>query len=128
MPVSSFGSLTKEPPLSTLDATLQAAKPGMNYADLLAFARADGSTHKDAPGLISKRFLLVDSTGKIAYDYFLSLLNTHDIRSPFIRKVMYFVWAYRDETYKAFHLRTHRRQGRQMASFPTPKQEQFRLL
>ncbi len=102
MPASSFGSLTKEPPLSTLDATILAAEPGMNYADLLAFARTDGSTHKDAPGLISKRFLLIDSAGIIAYDYFLSLLNTHDIRSPFIRKVMYFVWAYRDERIRRF--------------------------
>jgi len=95
-----YGSLTKEPPLATLDATIRAVTPGMSYDSLLAYARIN--THRDAPGLISKRFLRVGSNGTVAYDYFLSLAATHNLESPFIRKVMYFLWAYRDDRIRRF--------------------------
>lgn len=95
-----YGSLTKEPPLATLDATIRAITPGMSYEALLAYARE--ATHRDAPGLITKRFLRVERDGSIAYDYFLSLLSTNPLESPFIRKIMYFLWAYRDDRIRRF--------------------------
>lgn len=94
------GSLTKEPPLATHDATIRAIKPGMRYGDLLSYARAN--THRDAPGLISKRYLLVSQDGTITYDHFLSLTKIYPLESPFIRKIMYFLWAYRDERIRRF--------------------------
>jgi hypothetical protein len=97
------GSLTKEPPLAKQDATIKAVKPHMQYAELLAYARANSpSTHGDAPGLIAKRYLLLNSDNSIAYDHFLSLTKTHALDSIFIRKVMYFLWAYRDERIRDF--------------------------
>ncbi len=72
----------------------------MSYEELLATARAE--THRDAPGLLNKRFLLVGSNGTITYDYFLSLVATHRLESPFIRKIMYFLWAYRDDRIRRF--------------------------
>lgn len=95
-----FSSLTKEPPLARLDETIQAITPGMSYSSLLSYARSN--THKDAPGLVSKRFLLMNSDGTIAYDHFLSLAAAHGLGTPFIRKVMYFLWAYRDERIRRF--------------------------
>jgi hypothetical protein len=95
-----FGSLTKEPPLAALDATIRSITPGMSYNELLAYARK--YTHRDAPGLIGKRFLLVERNGAISYDHFLSLADAHGLESPLIRKIMYFVWAYRDERIRRF--------------------------
>src|SRR5581483_7027560 len=97
---SNLGSLTKEPPLAKLDDTIRAIRPGMRYADLLAFAATD--THPDAPGLIAKRFLLLDASDRIVYDRFLSLVNAEGIDSPRVRKVMYLVWALRDERVRRF--------------------------
>ncbi len=94
------GSLTKEPPLAKLEATIRAITPGMAYKDLLKYARI--RTHRDAPGLVRKRYLLVGRDGVISYDHFLSLTRTHRVGSAFIRKVMYFVWAYRDERIRRF--------------------------
>jgi hypothetical protein len=94
------GSLTKEPPLSKLDATIRAIKPRMQYAELLIRARK--STHRDAPGLARQRFLLINLDGSIAYDHFLSLVAAHGLNSPLVRKVMYFVWAYRDDRIRRF--------------------------
>lgn len=93
-------SLTKEPPQSKLDATIAAITPGMKYGSLLKFAKAN--THHAAPGLISKRFLLLNKDRTIAYDYFLSLVSAHGIDAPITRKVMYFLWAYRDERIRRF--------------------------
>jgi hypothetical protein len=95
-----YGSLTKEPPLSKLDLTIQSITPGMSYSDLLSFARAN--THKDAPGLIRNRFLLVNESNTITYDHFLSLAATYSLDSPLIRKIMYFLWAYRDDRIRRF--------------------------
>lgn len=95
-----LGSLTKEPPLATLDATIRAIRPGMTYNELLDYARTH--THRDAPGLIRKRFLLVEHDGTIAYDQFLSLAEIEGLESPLVRKVMYFVWAYRDPRIRRF--------------------------
>lgn len=95
-----WGSLTKEPPISTLDGTLSAIRPGMSYDQLLEYARK--FTHRDAPGLIRKRFILVDDDNTIVYDRLLQLVTEHEIVSPFIRKIMYFVWAYRDERLRRF--------------------------
>jgi hypothetical protein len=72
----------------------------MPYGTLLAYANRH--THKDAPGLIAKRFLLLASDNTITYDHFLSLAAVHPLGSPFIRKIMYFLWAYRDERIRRF--------------------------
>jgi hypothetical protein len=95
-----FGSLTKEPPLATLDDTIRAVTPGMSYSNLLS--HASRHTHKDAPGLIVQRYLLLASDNTITYDHFLSLAAVHPLNSSFIRKIMYFLWAYRDERIRRF--------------------------
>ena len=95
-----LGSLTKEPPLAKLDATIRAIRPGMHYSSLLAYARSH--THRDAPGLIRRRYLLVADDNTIKYDYFLSLIRNQNIDSLFIRKIMYFLWAYRDDRLRRF--------------------------
>jgi hypothetical protein len=79
-----FSSLTKEPPLAKLDATIRAISPGMSYQSLLSYARAN--THRDAPGLISKRFLLLNPDGTIAYDHFLSLAASTGFRAPLFER------------------------------------------
>jgi hypothetical protein len=97
------GSLTKEPPLATQDATIRAIKPSMQYAELVAYARANSPiTHADAPGLIAKRYLLLNPDRSIAYDHFLSLTKVYDLESRFVRKIMYFLWAYRDDRIRDF--------------------------
>lgn len=97
-----LGSLTKEPPLASLDATIRIAKPGMAYSRLLNLARTNRSAHRDAPGLISRRFILINQDDRISDDYFLALVESHGITSPIVRKVMYFVWAYRDMRIRSF--------------------------
>jgi hypothetical protein len=87
-----FGSLTIEPPLKNLDDTIAAIKPGMTYAALRDFAKQN--THGDAPGLIRRRFVQVGEDKTVAYDRFLSLVATHGISSPVVRKTMLFVWAF----------------------------------
>jgi hypothetical protein len=62
------GSLTKEFPLASVEQTIDAITPGMRYHDLLQYARAN--TQSDIPGLISKRFLLIDGSKRIVYDEF----------------------------------------------------------
>jgi hypothetical protein len=94
------GSLTKEPPLSKIDLTIRAIKRGMQYPALLKHART--YTHKDAPGLASQRFLLVNKDGSIAYDHFLSLVASHGLNTALVRKVMYFLWIYRDDRIRCF--------------------------
>jgi hypothetical protein len=101
---SQLGSLTKEPALSKIDATIVAVTPDIKYTDRVEYARANSPvTHGDAPGLISKRFLLVQDQ-RIIYDRFLSLVGTRRIDSPFVRKIMFFVWAYRDSRIRDFVL------------------------
>jgi len=95
-----FGSLTKEPPLATLDDTIRAITPGMSYSSLLSYASRH--THQDAPGLIVKRYLLLANDNTITYDHFLSLAAVYPLNSSFIRKIMYFLWAYRDERIRRF--------------------------
>jgi hypothetical protein len=97
-----LGSLTKEPPLKTLDATIEAISPGMTYDRLRQRARSDPRSHVDAPGLLRQRFLLLDKDGRIQYDEFLSLAEAEGLTSPRVRKVMYFVWAYRDARLRRF--------------------------
>ncbi len=100
MPGRDIGSLTKEPPLEKLDRTIEAISPGMSYSQLLEFARKN--THRDAPGLLRKRFLMVDPQGIIRYDRFLSLARAEGLSSKRVRKVMYLVWALRDERIRRF--------------------------
>ena len=100
-----FGSLTKEEKLRTLDATLMLITPGMSYGHLLRLAgenRERLGTHKDAPGLLRNRFLLVDEDENIVYDALLSLVSSHGLDSPRVRKTMYFVWAWRDLRLRRF--------------------------
>src|SRR5262249_27848332 len=99
---SELGSLTKEVPLKKVDQTITAITPGMNYKALLEFAR--NNTNGNAPGLLSKRFLLIRQDGRIIYDEFLSLVAQFGIDSPIVRNVMLFVWAYRDERIREFIL------------------------
>ena len=54
------GSLTREPPLATLDATIGLVGPGMSYDSLLSEARR--SNFANVPGLLRRRFLMVDSS------------------------------------------------------------------
>lgn len=95
-----FGSLTKELPLINLDNTITAIEPGQSYSSLLEYAKAH--TQSAAPGLISKRFILVRRDEIISYDHFLSLVATYGINSALVRKVMFFVWAFRDERLRRF--------------------------
>lgn len=99
---SDRGSLTKEPPLAKVDATIRAITPGMSYERLLQLARTDASMHRDAPGLLRQRFLLLDENDNIVYDRFLSLVAAEGVAAPRARKVMYFVWAFRDERIRRF--------------------------
>jgi len=96
------GSLTKEPPLEKLDATLSLIRPGMTYDALRAIASAQ--THPVIPALLRNRFLTVRETGQIQYDGLLSLINTYGVSHPRVRKVMYFVWAWRDDRIRKFIL------------------------
>jgi hypothetical protein len=95
-----YGSLTKELPLATIEKTISAITPGMNYRDLLRFA--ENSTQSAAPGLIKKRFLVVDASGRIVYDEFLSLVRRQGITDKVVRKVMLFTWVYRDDRIRRF--------------------------
>lgn len=97
---SSLGSLTKEPPLATLEATLRAIGPGMTYGHLLAHAAKH--THRAVPGLLKKRFLLLDPSDVIVYDRLLSLGSAEGFGSARVGKVMYLVWALRDERLRRF--------------------------
>ncbi len=72
----------------------------MQYKVLLAYARA--RTHRDAPGLARQRYLLINRDGSIAYDHFLSLVEAYGLDNPVVRKVMYFIWAYRDDRIRTF--------------------------
>jgi len=101
---SDLGSLTKEPPLSKLDATLMAISPDMPYEDLRRLARTDPDMHGDAPGLLRKRFLVLGPDKRIIYDRFLSLVRSLGPDALMVRKVMYFLWAYRDPRIRDFVL------------------------
>jgi hypothetical protein len=96
-----YSSLTKEFPLATIDITIAAITPGMRFDALRSFARTHA--HPDAPGLIRKRFLLMDGE-RIVHDAFLSLVKREGIDSPIVRKTMLFVWAYRDDRIRRFIL------------------------
>jgi hypothetical protein len=101
---SRLGSTSKEPPLAKLDATLEIVLPGMTRQALRARAAQTPGTHPDAPGLIVKRFLSLDAAKRIRYDGLLALIRTHGIRDPRVRKIMYFVWVWRDERIRSFVL------------------------
>jgi len=100
-PIRNYGSLSKEVPLAKIDATIRAITPNMRYSELLRIGRTQ--THRDAPGLVRQRFILVDNTGTIVYDRFLSLVASEGITSR-VRKIMYFVWAFRDDRVRRFIL------------------------
>ncbi len=98
--MADYASLTKEFPLASVERTINAITPNMRYSDLLRFARAN--TQSDIPGLIRKRFLLIDDSGRIVYDEFLALVRREGIVSPITRKVMFFTWLYRDDRVRRF--------------------------
>jgi hypothetical protein len=83
-----------------MDETISAIRPGMAYRSLIDFAREN--TFSVIPGMLRKRFIYVDDDDVIVYDRFLQLLNEHDLSSAFMRKIMYFVWAYRDDRIRRF--------------------------
>ncbi|MEX0809825.1 MAG: hypothetical protein WD044_13955 [Dongiaceae bacterium] len=102
MPARKYGSLTKEFPLDKVHKTISAITPGMNYQDLLEFAR--NNTEPAIPGLLKKRWLLIDHHDRIVYDEFLSLVNAVGVTHSIIHKVMLFTWAYRDDRIRRFIL------------------------
>jgi hypothetical protein len=93
------GSLTKEFPITSLDQTIQAITPGMAYDDLRQYAREH--TNASIPSVLKNRFLLV-LDGQVVYDEFLSLAAAEGLTAARTRKVMYFVWAYRDDRIRRF--------------------------
>jgi len=95
-----YSSLTKEFPLNFVDQTILAIKPDMRYSDLLRYA--EQYTRSAIPGLLRKRFLLVNNQNRIIYDEFLSLVNREGINHSVTRKVMYFLWLYRDDRIRRF--------------------------
>lgn len=97
------GSLTKEPPLATLERVLELAEPGMEYAQLRELAANDPGSHIDAPGLVIKRFLALDSR-RIANDGTLDLVKKYGSSHPRVRRSLYLVWALRDERVRRFVL------------------------
>jgi hypothetical protein len=109
MPSAERGSLTKEPPLSRIDATINLIVPEMTLTELRTAANrsssslpADQAPHSVAPGLLRNRFLLIGDQDQIVYDTFLSLVAIHGVSSPLVRRVMYFVWAWRDDRIRRF--------------------------
>jgi hypothetical protein len=100
MNASALASISKEFPLALIDKTIEGIQPDMAYSDLLSFARI--TTHKDIPGVVRSRWLLLASNNPVAYDHFLSLVRAHGISSPLVRKVMYFTWVYRDTRLREF--------------------------
>lgn len=76
----------------------------MTVPELRARAAQSLDTHHTAPGLIVKRFLTVDASNRISYDGLLALIRTHGTKHPRVRKVMYFVWVWRDERIRDFVL------------------------
>jgi hypothetical protein len=94
------GSITKEFPLDTIDATLKAIRPGMTLDELRAYATQH--THKDVPVILGHRFVLVEDTGRISYDLFMSLMQQEGVTARRIRKIMYFAFAMRDERIRRF--------------------------
>jgi hypothetical protein len=96
-----WGSSTKEFPMSEIDTTIAAIYPGMAYSELLSFARAN--TRSDIPGLLQNRFISVENR-TVVYERFLQLFKERGPNSHFIRKIMYFVWAYRDQRLREFVL------------------------
>ncbi len=96
----SAGSTTKEQPMAVLERTLAAIHPGMTYQELLTYGRTNTGSHKDAPGILSRRFLQVQN-GQIVYVHFLSTLAAEGF-SERVRKIMYFLWVFRDDRLRGF--------------------------
>jgi hypothetical protein len=95
------GSLSKEFPLADVEATMRLARPGMRYPDFRN--RAISRTHRDIPGIVIQRFLLVRQ-GVIQRDRFLSLVDSERLGTRRMRKVMYGTWVLRDERVRRFIL------------------------
>jgi len=109
VPTAERGSLTKEPPLSRIDAAIRLIRPEMTLDALRTVVRQNSrnqprerAPHTDAPGLLRNRFLLVDHQDRIIYDRFLSLVEAHGVEAGIVRRVMYFVWAWRDDRIRRF--------------------------
>lgn len=93
------GSLTKEFPITSIDQTIRAITPGMSFDDLRAWAETN--TNSAIPAILRNRYLLVRND-RIVYDEFLSLAAAEGLAAARVRKVMYFVWAYRDDRIRRF--------------------------
>ena len=94
-----IGSISKEFPIDAIDQTILAIQPGISYAELRDYAQRE--TNVDIPGILRQRFLLVENN-IITYDLFLSLANSEGIDTPRIRKIMYFLWCFRDPRVRGF--------------------------
>lgn len=89
-----IGSITKEFPFEQVVATLNGIRPGMTYGELREFAARH--THRDIPGAIRNRWLLINQRQVIQYDLLLSTANADGFDSAKVRKIMYFLFAMRD--------------------------------
>lgn len=98
--MTSLGSLSKEFPLDLIDKTILAIRDGMTINELRGFAAK--RTHSAIPAILKKRFLLVEQGDTIIYDRFLSLVSAEGLHNPRVRKVMYFLWAFRDHRLRQF--------------------------
>src|SRR5262245_15753544 len=94
-----IGSISKEFPIDAIDQTILAIQPGMSYAELRDYAQRE--TNVDIPGILRQRFLLVENN-IITYDLFLSLANSEGMDTPRLRKIMYFLWCFRDPRVRGF--------------------------
>ena len=71
----------------------------MPYAELRNYAQRE--TNVDIAGILRQRFLLVENN-IITYDLFLSLASSEGIDTPRIRKIIYFLWCFRDPRVRGF--------------------------
>jgi hypothetical protein len=101
-PRSDHGSTTKELPMGLLHQTLRLVTPGMTYDQLRAAVLKTPGAHTDTPALVTKRFLRRDASDRIEYNGVLTLVRAHGITDARVRKVMFFVWFWRDERLRNF--------------------------
>src|SRR4051794_34850495 len=94
--ISPSGSLSKEFPHQAVEQTILAARGGMNMAQLKAVA-----PNPDIGPVVCARWLYLQN-GRVVRDRFLSLSEAEGLESVRMRKIMYGVFALRDERIRNF--------------------------
>ena len=94
--ISPPGSLSKEFPHDDIEQTILAARGGMTMAELKA-----RSTNEAIAPVVCARWLLFQD-GHVVRDRFLSLAEAEGLQSARMRKIMYGVFALRDERIRNF--------------------------